>query len=234
MKLTSINCRAFTWVDFLIIIAALALLAMVALPRLAKRYARSSKINCTNNLKQIGLAYRQWSLDSGDKFPMQVSVTNGGAMELVATGKVYPVFLVMSNELNTPKILICPEESDRSRVTAATFERAASSTTAGYCPIPFTNDNNVSYFVGLDADATKPAMLLGGDDNFLVKGSKPARGLFQLRTNQPVQWTNQRHNRRGNLVFADGSVASVENRSAAEVLAKTGTATNRLLLPGLK
>jgi prepilin-type processing-associated H-X9-DG protein len=231
MKLTSCNCQAFTWVDFLIILVALALMTMVVLPRLAKRYARASRINCTNNLKQIGLAYRQWSLDSGDKFPMQVSVTNGGARELAEAGKVYPVFLVMSNELNTPKLLICTEESDPRRVMANTFGPATLNSTSGHYSVPLTNDNNVSYFVGLDADETKPTTLLGGDDNFLVKGSKPARGLFQLRTNQALQWTNQRHNRRGNLVFADGSVASVENRSVAEVLAKTGMATNRLVLP---
>jgi hypothetical protein len=36
---------------------------------------------------------------------MQVSVTNGGTMELVNGGTVFEHFLVMSNELSTPKLL---------------------------------------------------------------------------------------------------------------------------------
>ena len=38
---------------------------------------------------------------------MQVPVANGGTLELLASGMVYPHFLVLSNELNTPLILHC-------------------------------------------------------------------------------------------------------------------------------
>lgn len=184
-----------------------------------------------NNLKQIGLAYRQWAIDNGEKFPMQVSVTNGGAMELAEVGQIQDVFRVMSNDLNTPKLLICPAESDYLRRMATSFQVTSASTTPGYFPLPFTNNNNVSYFVGLDADETKPRMLLGGDDNVLVGGKRPAAGLFLLQTNRAFQWSAQRHKQRGNLLFADGSVADVQNSAVAGVLTKTGVATNRLVLP---
>src|SRR5205085_8808294 len=95
----------------------IALLAAIFLPALAKSKARSSRLGCTNCLKQIGLAFRSWSLDNNDQFPMRVSVTNGGTMELVASGVVYPHFQVMSNELSTPKILLCPNDEKRSYAT---------------------------------------------------------------------------------------------------------------------
>lgn len=220
-----------SWGDLLIIIVTLMLLALVVLARLARPRVHICKINCMNNLKQIGLAYRQWAIDNGDKFPMQVSVTNGGAMELAEVGQIHHVFRVMSNELNTPKLLICPEESNSSRVAAITFGGAEAAPAPGFSFIPFTNNNNVSYFVGLDADETKPAMLLGGDDNILLNGKRPAAGWLLQTSNRTFQWTTQRHKLRGNLLFADGSVSDVPNSDVAKVLARTGATTNRLVLP---
>jgi hypothetical protein len=52
---------------------------------------RADRIHCVNNLKQIGLAIRMWSLDNQDK--------------------IAPDFLSMSNELSTPKILACPADT---------------------------------------------------------------------------------------------------------------------------
>src|SRR2546426_161404 len=92
--------RSFTAIDLLIVLACIALLIAVFLPTNGGRL-QGQKINCINNLKQIGLAFRTWSLDQSDKFPMQVSVTNGGTMELVDNGPVFVHFLVMSNELST-------------------------------------------------------------------------------------------------------------------------------------
>jgi type II secretory pathway pseudopilin PulG len=221
---------AFTLLDFMVIIVVVMVVAAIALPQLAKRYARASKISCTNNLKQVALSYRQWAIDNGDEFPMKVSVTNGGSMELIEGAVVYSTFLVMSNELVTPKLLICPEETNTRRVTANTFEQSnPRGVSSGR--IPFTNDNNVSYFVGVDADRTNPKSILGGDDNFVVGGTLAKHGLLLLHTNSPIQWTKKRHVSRGNIAVADGSVTVISNSAITEVLVRTGMATNRLALP---
>jgi hypothetical protein len=54
---------------------------------------RAQSINCVNNLKQIGLAARVWGLDNRDVYS--------------------PDFLSMSNELSTPRILVCPGDTNR-------------------------------------------------------------------------------------------------------------------------
>src|SRR6266516_3654392 len=113
--------RSFTLLEFLLIVTVLAVLVAVFLPAMTRRHYRNPRINCVNNLKQVGLAFRQWALDNNDKFPTQVSVTNGGTMELVESGNVYVHFLVMSNELNMPRILFCPQESNPKRQPATTF-----------------------------------------------------------------------------------------------------------------
>src|SRR5882724_8113127 len=113
------SAKAFTLIELLIVVAIIAVLAAIILPSMARQgCVPGQRINCVNNLKQIGLAFRTWALDNNDKYPMQVSVTNGGAMEIVSTGTVFTVFQVMSNELSTPKILFCPEESDPKRIAA--------------------------------------------------------------------------------------------------------------------
>jgi len=212
-----------------VVIATLAVLFVLLLPALVTvGHNGRQRINCVSNLKQIGIAYRLWEGDNNGKYPMAVSVTNGGAMELVATGNVAAGFLVMSNELSTPKILLCPE--DTYRVRATNFSTL--------------NSSNISYFVGLDAAETKPQLFLSGDDNFTIGGIPEKSGLLELSTNTPITWTSGRHvayNSHfwtparyrfvGNIGMADGSVQQVATDGLQKALQQTGVTTNRLVLP---
>jgi prepilin-type processing-associated H-X9-DG protein len=202
-------------VEVLVIMAVLVVIVALLLPGLAANRRIPQKINCVNNLKQTGIAYRLWEGDNNDKYPMEVSVTNGGAMELVATGNVAACFRVMSNELNTPKILLCPE--DTRRVLATNWSTL--------------NNSNISYFVGLDAVESKPQMILGGDDNFAIGGVPVKSGVLQLLTNTPVAWTKDRHPGWGNICLADGSVQQLTMDGLRQALQQTGVATNRLAIP---
>jgi prepilin-type N-terminal cleavage/methylation domain-containing protein len=157
MKLRTSNQRnrALTLTEVLVVIGVLAIVVALLLPGLAAAKRVPQKINCVSNLKQIAIAYRLWDGDNNFKYPMAVSVTNGGAMELIATGNVAACFQVMSNELSTPKILLCPE--DTHRTYAANF-------TTGF------SGANISYFISADAVETYPQTILDGDDNLLVDG----------------------------------------------------------------
>jgi hypothetical protein len=86
---------------------------------------REKYLYCVNNLKQIGLAFRTWAIDNDSQFPFNVSTNAGGTMEYCARGtngfdsNAAQHFQVMSNELSTPRILVCPK--DRSRKPATVF-----------------------------------------------------------------------------------------------------------------
>lgn len=188
----------YTLIELFIVVAVIGVLAAILLPAITSRPPCSQRISCSNNLKQLGLAFRCWALDNNDKFPMQVSVTNAGAMEVVSTGIVFTVFQVMSNELSTPKILWCPEENDQKRICAATFQTTVP---PGSSAIPFTNDNNVSYFVGLDAQDEYPQMILSGDRNLAIQGRPAAHGLSQISTNAIACGTVRDTEARATLVW---------------------------------
>jgi len=204
-------------------VAVLAIMVALLLPAMSKAKARSSRINCVNNLKQVGLSFRQWALDNNDEFPMRVSITNGGAMEWTQQGIAWRVFQVMSNELNTPKVLVCPWDSDTNRTVAASFGSAS--------VIPFTNNQNLSYFAGADAVESQTNLLLTGDSHFEVGGKPLAAKLQELSNRKAIGWTKARHERKGNLGITDGSVRLFTSKELPAVFKATGLATNRLVLP---
>jgi prepilin-type processing-associated H-X9-DG protein len=208
--------RALTLVEVVIIVAILAALAALFLPALAAAKRKSSRINCISNVKQIGIAFRLWEQDNNDKYPMAVSVTNGGAMEWLAAGNIVACFQLMSNELSTPKILLCPE--DKRRTYATNFS------------IGFSGAN-ISYFVNADtASELYPQMILLGDDNLLVNGKPVQPGILNLWTNQTIAWAKDRHRGVGNLGMADGSAQQVTSDGLNAILGAGGV-TNRWVIP---
>jgi len=234
MKLqpTTRGGKGFNRTELLVVIGVVALLVAVAaalLPALAAPKRRVSRINCVNNLKQIFLSFRIWEGDNGDKYPMQVSVINGGAMELAVAGNASAIFRVLSNELSTPRVLVCPEDTSRHYATGFTTD---------------LNNQTISYFVGLDAEDKCPKMILSGDDNLEVNGVRVRPGILNLSTNASVEWTeNERHGRPqqwsirkqhlriGNVGLVDGSVASTTTLACQSALVNTGFATNRFVIP---
>jgi hypothetical protein len=206
---------ALTLVEVLVVIIVLAVLAAVLLPALSIHHTTKPTL-CVYNMKQIVFSFRIWAGDNNDKYPMQVSVTNGGTMELAGGRNAWINFLVMSNEISTPKVLICPQDVTH-LPPAANFSSQLA--------------DHVSYFVGMDANASNPQSILSGDDNFAI-GSVPVKpGLLELSANAPITWTAQRHMNQGYIGLADGSIVLADNSSLTNWLQKTGVATNRLAIP---
>lgn len=207
--------QGFTLVALLVIIAVLALLAAMLLPALTGAKNKSTRIQCVNNLKQSGLAFRVWEGDNGDKYPMAVPNRKGGTMEYADGANTFRHFLVMSNELSTPKILICPADT---RAAAANFSRL--------------QNQNISYFVDLDGNEEYPQRFLVGDRN-LTAGNEPEKGILKLVPGQPVSWTETMHVNQGNIGLTDGSVQQLSNSGLQNALQVSGEPTNtwRIALP---
>lgn len=202
--------NGFTLLELFILVVISAILTVILLPTLRPAHVCCYP-NCASNLKQIGLAFKTWSLDNGDRFPMSVPTKEGGTMELGGGANAFAHFSVMSNELSTPKVLVCPE--DKKRMWATNFDSDL-------------NNFKLSYFVGLDASQTRPTMWLSGDRNLTNKSA--LNGIVLVRPGDAVGWTAEMHKAKGHILLADGSVqlanGSFENAASRAL-------TNRLAMP---
>ncbi len=207
--------RGFTLVELLVVIAIVAVLFAMIFPT-GKNRTAVMRIRCVNNLKQIGFAFHVWENNHGDKFPMSLSETNGGTMEFSSGPNLWRHFRVMSNELTTPNILVCPADSSRMRATNFTY----------------FNNSNISYFIGLDATETDLQAILSGDRN-LTNGTLIENGILKLLPNHAAGWPAEVHNKVGNILLNDGSVQQLSSVGLQDTIANDVAVTNRLLMPAL-
>jgi prepilin-type N-terminal cleavage/methylation domain-containing protein/prepilin-type processing-associated H-X9-DG protein len=235
---------AFTLIELIVVIAVVAVLAASWLPALARTRPQVQRITCADNLKRVGLAFRTWSAANGGYTPMTLPRSQGGNAEDVdtyaralgstqaASHGACKMFLCLSNELTTPKFLFCPAEYESwMRQAATTF-----SGTGGLGIVPYTNDLNVSYFVGVDESEVVPRMFLAGDHNLGGNAnppttpflSAPSSGTSKVwlgtnwNANQGAAFMDNMHAKQGNIGLADGSVEWLNRSRLQDALRNSG------------
>jgi hypothetical protein len=189
--MTRQSSQAFTRWDLIICLAAIGMLALW-LPLLARSKVRVSRLGCSSNLRQIGLGFRMWSNDHADQFPWRVPTNEDGTLEYAESRDVFRHFVVASNELNSPRILACPDDHQRSRTTV----------------FDFVSNANLSYFIEIKTN--RDQVYLSGD-RFLSTNKSVRSGMMTISTAKSLRWVPGAHVKSGNIVFSDGSVAQTAN-----------------------
>ena len=211
---------AFTLLELLVVIAIIAILAALLLPALSEAKARARRIQCVSHLHELGIAFQSFAHDHNSRFPMSIPAAAGGALEFVQNtsnlrGEFYFAFRqfqTLSNELVSPKLLVCPADNRSPATNFAALQNA-----------------NVSYFVGVDADYSQPNSMLSGDRN-LTNDFSAGSTTLRLGPLSSLRWTAELHRFKGNLLFADGRVLE-RNTPGLTAAATWSPATAQLFMP---
>lgn len=191
---------AFTMVELLVVITAAIALLVLFLVYTQKAAARRQRIECVNNLKQVGLLCRAQGAENR-------LFSAGGNVSKVLTNTpetdVIAMLKTMTNLAN-PRVFVCP--ADRKRSPASSWSELSRDT--------------VSYFFNLEGGEVHPNVLLSGDSNMTTNAVPLSPGIAVVTPGSAMGWTRDRHQNAGNVALGDGSVQQATSARLAEWISK--------------
>jgi type II secretory pathway pseudopilin PulG len=221
---------AFTRIELLAVLGALGVLASVAGPGLANNKPHSQRAVCVNNLRLIGRAFQEWASEHGDIYPFRMeAISQGGGYSMDGGTIGHPLdnnawfqYSWVSNQLGTPKILICPSDSPSAiRAQRRTASNFGASNNGGFMHLEYQN-NATSYILSLTSLYDYPQTIVSGDYNLggLSPGASGPGGIASAYGAYPpnVRWTNSVHGECGNLVLSGGQVLQLSTEGLRRAL----------------
>ncbi len=207
----SYTCKpksAFTLIELLVVIAIIAILAAILFPVFGRARENARTTSCASNLKQVGLAFIQYTQDYDEAYPIA-----GGALKFKDPDLTKPrswmeqIFPYTKSE----QIYKCPSD---------TYSNAGTDSKYGY----FMSARAAYIAAGNAAAATRevsiqfPSLFVTGGDAdssiFAVDDADKddySNNLMGSGFNGTEKYDSKRHLGGQNILFADGHVKKMVN-----------------------
>ena len=209
MKHSHAPRRAFTLVEILVVIAIIGILSAILFPVFGRARENGRKTVCLSNMKQLGLAFQQYTQDSRGKYPLAANYQGwapGNAHWVAGTagenGKL------AKDEVNGDfPYNDTPVPAPKANVEAGALYPYVKSTAVYICPSNRDGQlKGLTYSMNCAVSGLANTRILSpGDIVVLVDEQYANDGFFWATSDaNSTDKLTQVHNGGGNLLFADG------------------------------